>query len=115
VAGARDCRKLVKKYSLPVDPAALTANCVLHAADHHGVVTFFSSEQFAMATRAPTLVDYLRCDVWITFWSGDDACWNPFEVEFLSRLRKPFYRELYRLLYAVDPGRAAHIVTSCSF
>lgn len=104
---------LVKKYDLPVNAAALCGNAVLHAAEHHSSSMYFTAEQVSFAFHAPTLVDYLRFDIWATFW--DPVMSNFLEPELLSRMSSPFYRELYEQLCTIDPELAEHVVTSCSF
>jgi hypothetical protein len=111
--------RLAKKHCIPscIDRAALTANTVLHAVDHYSATLHFSPDQACFAIRAPTLGDYLRFDLWISFWTPASICWswNPLENEFINRMRTPFYRELHQQLHAIDPELARHIVASCSF
>jgi hypothetical protein len=111
--------RLSKKHGIPscIDRAALTANTVLHAIDHYAATLHFSSDQACFAIHSPTLGDYLRFDLWISFWTPGTICWswNPFEDEFINGMRTPFYRELHQQLHAIDPDLAGHIVASCSF
>jgi hypothetical protein len=105
----------VRKHKLGVNPAHLTNNMVIHSIDHFSATQVFHADAIPLG-ESGTLLEYLRCSIWLHFWTPVETAWNPVENEYLARMPQGgFYHDVYNALKEVDPELTAHILTSTSF
>lgn len=106
---------LLRQHGLDVSPEAAFNNMVLHPVDHHQGMLLMRRHIWSM-DMSRSFTSYLRSCFFADVIAGPLT--NPMVTERLADLdpvAHPFYAELYRKLYAIDPEYADQALTSCSF
>jgi hypothetical protein len=114
LAGRKAIQRLVRAHSLNVDPENLFLNLVMHGIDHFGCYSVLSKVPLYSIDGSGSLFSCWKAYTFTHVWLMHVD--NPFNSDLLlSNLDKPFYRDLYAILSAMNQKLADEIVVSCCF
>ena len=106
--------QLVRDHNLDVDPECLFLNLILHGIDHDGLYEVLNELPLFSIDGTGSMSSYWQAFIFTHAWLKHVD--NPLNSDLLSaHLEKPFYRELYSHLKAINPKLSERIVVSCCF